>query len=109
MEWGKSEGHPRAPRCSGRNQGSSNQDTGVGVAGLRNRRGDHAIRKESGEKVDPEFGHWAERNIHDRVVESDEILKVNGSDRNQESLREVAVPVVPIAHGSRGSPERAVS
>jgi hypothetical protein len=44
------------------------------------------------------FGHWAEGDIHDRVVESDEILKVNGSDRNQERLQEVAF-MVPIAHG----------
>jgi hypothetical protein len=72
--------------------------TGVGVAAERNR-GDHTVRKEWGEKVDPAFGHWAEGDIHDRVVESDEILKVNGSDRNQERLREVAFIMVPIAHG----------
>ena len=82
----------------GRNQGGSNRDTGVGIAGERNR-SDHAVLKEWGEKVDPAFGHWAEGDIHDRVVESDEILKVNGSDRNQERLREVAVAVVSITHG----------
>ena len=32
-------------------------------------------------------------------MESDEILKVSGSDRNQERLREVAFTMVPIAHG----------
>ena len=82
----------------GRNQGGSNRDTGVGVAGERNR-GDHTVRKEWGEKADPAFGLWAEGDIHDRVVESDEILKVNGSDRNKERLREVVFTMVPIAHG----------
>ena len=32
-------------------------------------------------------------------MESDEILKVSGSDRNQERLREVAFTMLPIAHG----------
>jgi hypothetical protein len=85
MEWGKSEGHPRVPRCRDRNQGGSNRDTGVGVVGEGNR-GDHTVRKEWGEKIDPAFDQWAVGDVHDRVVESDEILKVNGSDRNQERL-----------------------
>ena len=84
--------------CRGRNKGGCNRVTGVGVAGMRNR-ADHAGRKEWGKFVDLAFGQWAEGDIHDGVVESDEILKVNGSDRNQERLREVAVTVVPIAHG----------
>ena len=88
----------RRGRCRDRNHGGSNQDTGVGVAGERNR-GDQTVRKEWGEKVDPAFGHWAEGDINDRVVESDEILKVRESDRNQERLREVAFTMVPIAHG----------
>ena len=77
---------------------SGEEATGVGVAGVRNR-ADHRVRKEWGEKVDPAFGQWAEGDIHDRIVESDEIFKVNGSEGNQERLREVAVTVVPIAHG----------
>ena len=44
------------------------------------------------------------RDIHDRVVESDEILKVNGSDRNQERLREVVFTMVPTAHGEVKAP-----
>ena len=103
-EWsgGKSEGHPRAPRCRDRNQGGGNRDTGVGVAGEGNR-GDHTVRKEWGEKVDPAFDQWAVGDIHDRVVERDEILKVSGSDRNQERLREVAFTMVPITHGEVNS------
>ncbi len=79
-EWsgGKSKGQPRAPRCRDCNHGGSNRDTGVGVAGEGNR-GDHTVRKEWGEKVDPAFDQWAFGDIHDRVVES-------GSDRNQERL-----------------------
>ncbi len=41
-------------RAKDRNQGGSNRNTGVGVAGERNR-GDHTIRKEWGKKVDPVY------------------------------------------------------
>ena len=54
------------------------------------------------EEITPSGRNGARKSIQFSVIgrrESDEILKVNGSDRNQERLREVAFTIVPIAHG----------
>ena len=94
-------------------RGELEEENGVGrrAKDTRVRQNAGVATKGAGEKVDPAFGHWAEGDIHDRNMESDEILKVNGSDRNQERLREVATDRTwrsKKLHCPRRSPKKAV-
>ncbi len=105
-EWDDGEQRP-----GGRGELEEKNGEGRRAKDTRVRQGAGVATKGAGEKVDPAFGHRAEGDIHDRNMESDEILKVNGSDRNQERLREVATDRTwrsKKLHCPRRSPKKAV-